>query len=272
MMDQILIKKLGKYLEDHNEVALVTVTSKAGSSPRDTGSMMIVDKSGNLLDGTIGGGGIEEQAKKDAAKCLKHNLSKSFHYELTLKDTKDSLHMACGGVMEVFVKVFKNRDQLIIFGGGHIGLDLCDFGKRLGYEVTVLDERKDYANTERFPNADRVLAGKLDDLMKEVTIDEKTSVVIVTHGHEHDLDAMRLVVGKGARYVGTIGSHSKIRHCFSVLLEEGTSQEDIDKIYGPIGIDIGGETPSEIALSIMAEIQAVKFHKKALFLKDTLEA
>ncbi len=272
MMDAMLISKLNHYLENHKEVALVTVTTKAGSGPRDSGSMMIVNRHGELLNGTIGGGGIEERAKKDAAKCIKNNLSKSFHYELTLKNTKDSLHMACGGIMDVFVKVFKNSDSLIIFGAGHIGLELCSFGEALGYQVTIIDERQEYANADRFPHADRVLTGEFKEIVEGVHIDDTTSIVIVTHGHEHDLDAMRSVVNKGARYVGVIGSCSKLKHCFGELLKEGITQDKIDNIHGPIGLDIGGDTPAEIALSIMAEIQAVKFGKKLPFLKDTLEA
>ncbi len=272
MIDAMLISKLNDYLENHKEVALVTVTTKAGSGPRDSGSMMIVNRHGELLDGTIGGGGIEERAKKDAANCIKNNTSKSFHYELTLKDTKDSLHMACGGIMDVFVKVFKRNDALIVFGAGHIGLKLCDFAKALGYHVTIVDERQEYANIERFPHADRVLAGEFTELIEGMHIDDATSIVIVTHGHEHDLDALRSVVKKGARYVGVIGSRSKLRHCYGELLKEGITQSEIDKIHGPIGLDIGGDTPAEIALSIMAEVQALKFGKKLAFLKDTMEA
>lgn len=270
-MDAMLIKKLNELLGQHQEVALVTVTTKAGSGPRDSGSMMIVDAEGKLLYGTIGGGGVEEKAKSDAKLCIQNNVSKTCHYELTLKDTEASLHMACGGVMDVFIKVFKTEDQLIIFGGGHIGLDLSYFAKRLGYYVTVIDQRPDYANKERFPHVDAVLSGEFSEVMKHVTINAKTSVVIVTHGHVHDMDALRVVLNSEARYIGAIGSKTKIRHCFKELIDEGFDESKLALVYAPIGLKIGGSTPPEIALSILSEIQAVKYQKDMPFMKNTLE-
>jgi xanthine dehydrogenase accessory factor len=270
-MDALLIKKLSKYIDEQREVALVTVTNKAGSGPRDRGSMMIVDDEGTLLYGTIGGGGIEEKAKADAVVCIKNNESKSCHYELTLHDTEDSLHMACGGVVDIFIKVFKSQDHLIIFGAGHIGLVLSQFAKTLGYRVTVIDKRQDFANDERFPHVDQVYAGEFDTVFKNLTIEMNTSIVIVTHGHVHDIDALRLVVNSNARYIGAIGSKTKIRHCFKELMDEGFEKDRLDRVYAPIGLKIGGATPAEIALSIMSEVQAVKFDKNLPFMKNTLE-
>jgi xanthine dehydrogenase accessory factor len=270
-MDGLLIKKLDQYISERKEVALVTVTNKAGSGPRDSGSMMIVDHEGHLLAGTIGGGGVEEKAKKDAVDCIRTDVSKACHYELTLKDTKDSLHMACGGIVDVFIKVFKNSDALIIFGAGHIGMELSLMGKRLGYHVTVVDQRADYANEEKYPHADKVIAGLHSDALEELTINEFSSIVIVTHGHVHDMDVLKLVAHTKARYIGMIGSKTKIRHCFKELEAGGVLRSDLDKVYAPIGLQIGGDTPAEIALSILSEIQAVKFSKNLPFMKNSLE-
>lgn len=267
-MDAMLIKQLATCIEKREEVALVTVTSKLGSGPRDMGSMMLVDSLGNLIAGTIGGGGVEEKAKKDAAKCIFENQSSAFHYELTMKDSVDSLKMVCGGTVDVFIKVFKNEKQLIIFGGGHIGLVLCDFAKRLGYQVTIYDEREDYSNHERFPNADCLYTGDLDQAIEKMKLTALSSIVIITHGHTHDLDVLTRVVGTDASYIGIIGSTTKIRHCFTQLLDQGFSKESLLRVHGPIGLDIGGETPAEIALGILAEIQAVQFGKSGPFMKD----
>jgi xanthine dehydrogenase accessory factor len=271
-MDALLIKELSGYIQAQREVALVTVINKSGSGPRDSGSMMIVDNQGNLLAGTIGGGGIEEKAKKDAADCIQKNVSKACHYELTLKDTEASLHMACGGVVDVFIKVFKNSDQLIIFGAGHIGMELSYMGKRLGYHITMVDQRPEYANHERYPHADCVLSGDMPSCAEALNIDSQTSIIIVTHGHVHDMAALREVVNSNARYIGMIGSKNKIRHCFKELEAEGIDRKNLDKIYAPIGLKIGGDTPAEIALSILSEVQAVKFDKKMPFMKDMMEA
>lgn len=265
-MEALLMKTLTAYMDKDIPVALVTVTSKTGSGPRDSGSMMLVDQEGQLLAGTIGGGKVEEQAKTDAITCIKTQVSSAFHYELTLKKTDHALGMACGGTVDVFIKVFAQRDLLVIFGGGHIGLDLCHFAKVLNYHVTIIDHRPDYVSEERFPLADqRMLMSAY--LASPLGLDDKTSVVIVTHGHAYDMEALRSVCESPARYIGMIGSKNKIQYCFKTLTEEGVAPEALKRVHAPIGLNIGGETPAEIALAILAEMQAVKYQKSGEFLK-----
>lgn len=267
-MDAFVMKRLVELIEKRIPVAMVTVTSKTGSGPRDTGSMMIVDAEGKLIEGTIGGGGVEEKAKKDAKRCIEKGDSLAFHYELTLKDSEHSLGMACGGMMDVFIKVFKPESSLVIFGGGHIGLKLCTFAKSLDFHVTVVDHREEYASLERFADADKILTGSMDEILKLIPITTNTSVVIVTHGHVFDLEALRAMITTDAGYIGMIGSRNKIHYCFNELIGEGVTQSQLDQIHAPIGLDIGGDTPAEIALAILAEIQAVKYGKSGPFLKD----
>jgi xanthine dehydrogenase accessory factor len=264
-MEAQLMKKMVKYIDDGESVALVTVTSKLGSGPRDTGSMMLVGASGELIDGTIGGGKVEEQAKMDAAECIRKNESAAFKYELTLKDTEHSLGMACGGAVEIFVKVFSRQDDLVVFGGGHIALELSAFAKTLNYRVTIIDHRPEFISDDRFPNVERKMA--MDDFMVEpFEMDSNTSVVIVTHGHSFDMEALKMVIHSPARYIGMIGSRSKINFCFNQLKNEGTEEELLATVHAPIGLDVGGETPPEIALAIMGEIQAVKYNRSGGFL------
>lgn len=267
-MDARLMKQLVDCIDKGEEVALITVTSKLGSGPRDMGSMMIVDSRGELIGGTIGGGGVEEQAKKDAVTCIAQNLSDSFHYELTLKDSDYSLKMVCGGTVDVFIKVFKQEKQLAIFGGGHIGLVLSDFAKALGYLVSLYDIREEYCSPERFPNIDTLFTGDLDQALEQMRISPLTSIVIITHGHTYDLDVLKRVVRTDAGYIGMIGSTSKIKHCFKELLDQGVPKEVLKQVHAPIGLDIGGETPAEIALGILAEIQAIQYGKSGPFMKD----
>lgn len=264
-MEAQLMKKMLKYIDKGEAIALVTVTSKLGSSPRDTGSMMLVGMGGDLIDGTIGGGKVEEQAKVDAAECIRKNESSAFKYELTLKDTEHSLGMACGGAVEIFVKVFSEQDKLVVFGGGHIALELCAFAKALNFRVTVIDHRPEFISDERFPDVERKIL--MDDFIsKPFEMDSKTSVVIVTHGHSYDLEALKMVINSSARYIGMIGSTNKINFCFTQLQNEGISEDLLATVHAPIGIDIGGETPSEIALAIMSEVQAVKYNRSGGFL------
>ncbi len=267
-MDAMLMKQLVMCIEKREEVALVTVTSKFGSGPRDMGSMMLVDSKGNLIAGTIGGGGVEERAKKDAQNCISENQSMACHYELTMKDSDVALKMVCGGTVDVFIKVFKNEKQLIIFGGGHIGLVLSDFAKALDYQVSLYDVREGYSSTERFPKVDQLYTGDLDMAIEKMKLSPLSNIVIITHGHTYDLEVLKRVVGTDAGYIGIIGSATKIRHCFTELLNQGVPKSLLQRVHGPIGLDIGGETPAEIALGILAEIQAVQFGKSGPFMKD----
>ncbi|GAU77098.1 XdhC family protein [Fusibacter sp. 3D3] len=267
-MESAVIKRLLNAIDHREAVALVTVTHKVGSGPRDKGSMMLVDHKGTLLAGTIGGGGVEESAKQDAMACLKNQTSSAFSYELTLKETENALGMACGGAVTVFIKVFSVGKSLIIFGAGHIGMVLSKMAKLLEYHVTIVDERDEYANVARFESADVILSGEMQTLLADLEIVPSTSVVIVTHGHTHDLEVLRGVLNHNAGYIGMIGSKSKVNYCFQTLRAEGVSEEKLSAVHAPIGLDIGGETPSEIALSIMAEIQAIQFGKQGPFMKQ----
>lgn len=260
-MEDKLIKSLLDNVEKNRGVALVTVVETKGSSPRGKGSMMIVDQEGNILEGTVGGGSIEEKVIRECQKCIDNAESKLMNYE------QDSLPMNCGGNISVFIKVFNRKDKLLIIGGGHIGSKLSQFAKILNYEITVVDNRQEFATTERLSKVDTILTGDIIDILKEHPIDQLTSVVIVTQGHRLDLEALASVIDSEARYIGMIGSLGKVMTCLKALKEKGIDEKLLEKIHAPIGLDIGGETPQEIALAIMAEIQAVKYGKEGNSLK-----
>ena len=266
-MDNDVITRLSQLLAKGEPCALVTVISKTGSSPRETGSMMISSPGGELVAGTIGGGKVEKKALEDARTCMEKGVSEKFRYELTLSGKGDSLGMACAGEMEVFIRVFASPKRLIIFGAGHIGLALYSFARQLGYNVTIVDERESLANKQRFPEAE-VLAMLPEDAAHKLVFSGETSVVIATHGHEKDMDAVKAVYGKSAMYIGVIGSRSKSAHILRVLKEEGFDEQWLDSLYAPIGLDIGGDTPEEISLSILSQIQAVRNGKQSAHLRD----
>jgi xanthine dehydrogenase accessory factor len=263
-LEQSIIKDLYQVLKDGRDIALITIVEAEGSSPRGIGTMMVVDSSGKLLSGTIGGGVVEEQAKKDAAECITRGISKTASYNLNYKKNEEdtSLSMLCGGKVKVFIKVFKKQDELIIVGAGHIAEKLSKIAKLLNYRVMILDDREDFITRERFPEADELLPGEIVEQLKAISINKNTNIVIVTHGHQYDQQAIEAVIDSPARYIGVIGSKNKVKTCFSILRQKGVPEEKIKRIYSPIGIDLGGETPEEISLSIMAEIQAVKYGKK----------
>ncbi len=267
-MNKKVIDTLNKAVSAGKSVALVTITNKAGSGPRGVGSSMVVDTDGNLLAGTIGGGAIEQRAKKDAKECLRKRESAAFSYELSMEEKPESVGMACGGAAEIFINVYIDNKKLIIFGGGHIGLNLSQMAKLLGYHVTIVDHRPEFSNKERFPWADVLINASPKDAKEQLDITEQTAVVIVTHGHVFDADALREVVHSPAFYIGTIGSISKLKHSFGTLLDEGVEKEVLQKVFAPIGIDIGGESPEEISIGILAEIQAHGYGKRPVHLKD----
>lgn len=260
--DGKILHKLNECLERNESVATVTIVESEGSTPRSLGSMMLVDGEGSILEGTIGGGVLEQKARKDAANCILRNKSSLIDYNLD-RDSKTGniLPMACGGKVSLFIKVYSSREKLILAGAGHVAEKIAKMAHILGYSITVLDSRKERLNDQLFPQADNLILGNIMDNIKKVNIDHSTFIIIVTHGHKHDQDVLEMVLDSKAKYVGMIGSKKKVRTTFNNLLEKGYSKEELSKIYSPIGLDLGGETPEEIALSIMAEIQAVKYGK-----------
>jgi xanthine dehydrogenase accessory factor len=148
------------------------------------------------------------------------------------------------------------RCRLIIVGGGHVGQAVAELATPLDFEVWVVDDRADVVSEARFPKADRRIAGSVDQVLPGLPIDCDTYCLIVTRGHNHDEEALFHVVNRGARYVGLIGSRRKIRLIFDDLLEQGVPREALERVYAPLGIDIGSQTVPEIAVSIAAELVA----------------
>jgi xanthine dehydrogenase accessory factor len=258
-MQETLMQIIAEKIKNKEEAALVMITKEEGSCPRGIGSMMVVDMAGNIIGGTIGGGEVEEKARQDAVDCIKKGIPRTISYQFNPTEEADSLSMICGGNIEVFIKVFKNADKLLIVGAGHVGLSLYKFAKLLGYYVTIIDNREDFMNKERFPEADQLICGDIFTELQKQYIDETTSVVIITHGHLHDEIALEAVVHSSARYIGMIGSRKKISIVYNNLENKGIARESLQKVYSPVGLDIGGETRAEVALSIISQMQAVKY-------------
>jgi xanthine dehydrogenase accessory factor len=147
---------------------------------------------------------------------------------------------------------------LLICGGGHIGLSLATIGAHVGFSVAVMDDREMYANPERFPMADKVQAGAFEVMLRDFPITSTTYVVMVSRGHKQDETALRSVLGRGARYVGMIGSKRRVATVLRHMAEQGVPIDELERVYTPIGFDLGAETPEEIAVSIVAELIAVR--------------
>ena len=155
---------------------------------------------------------------------------------------------------EILVEYLDSKPNLVICGGGHIALPLCQLGKLLDFKVTIIDDREEFANKDRFRMADEVICGDFESVLKENTFGKNTYFVIVTRGHKDDSICLETIINKECAYIGMIGSKAKVAGVVKSLLEQGYSQDIIDKVHTPIGLKIGAQTPGEIAVSIIAEI------------------
>lgn len=163
-----------------------------------------------------------------------------------------------GGAYRVFWnRVGEDRRQAIILGGGHISQPLAQILHLLEYAVTVVDDRPEFADFTRFPAGSRVLCRAFSDVWPELSLTPQTALIIVTRGHRHDLECLRQALGSRAGYIGMIGSRRKVAGALTALAQAGSSIEQLSAVHAPIGLDIGAQTPAEIAVSIAAEVVAV---------------
>lgn len=265
-MEGKILKAVSSAVEKGIETAVVTVLEVKGSSPGKEGSMMAVFSDGSIL-GTVGGGALEYEFIQEALKAIKENKSYEKSFELT---EKGSLHMKCGGFVRAYIKVFAKREKFLIMGGGHLGAELYTLGKFLNKYVVIFDDREEFANRERFPEADEIIFGKMEETIKNYSVDENSYIIIVTRGHENDKECLKAILDKkvSPKYIGMVGSRGKVLSTYKELLDEGYSKEELKKIYSPIGLDISSSEPKEIALGIMAEITAVKNQKTGEHMRD----
>ena len=238
------------------KAVLATIVSTRGSAPRKESTKMLVQANGKII-GTVGGGSIEHQVYKEALKLIQGNESRLAHFELTNADASKE-GMICGGIVDVFLEPIKPLPALIIFGGGHISFFLARIGKMVDFHVTIIDDRPEFANTERFPEADETIAEDITSVTQRLDINSSSYIVIVTRGHQKDTQVLQWAVTTPAGYIGMIGSKRKIKMSFTYLKTKGITQEQLDRVHSPIGLPIGAETPEEIAVSIMAEIIQVR--------------
>lgn len=253
-MEIDLMLKISQSLEKGEKVALATVTKIDGSVPGKIGSMLALFENGMRM-GTVGGGNLEHRVTEECRNALVHGKSQELEFPLV---DHASLHMKCGGNVKIFIKVFKRRESLLIVGGGHIGLELYKLARFMDMDVEIYDDREEFCNMERFPEAKNLFCGDIEENLGKSQNLKGNFVAIATRGHLGDKDALRAVADRECEYVGMIGSTKKVIETFTALLEEGVSRENLEKIYSPMGLDIADGTPKEIALGIMAEILMVK--------------
>jgi len=238
-----LIEEAHRLVQTSQPFAWVTIIGQEGSSARHLGSSMLVTLDGKVI-GTVGGAIAELQLIEQAIQAIKDGKARTIKMPLPV----------CAGVITCFINVFRAPPNLVLVGAGHVAQPFSKLAKMLGFQVTVLDDRSEYATKERFPEADRVIVDDWEKALKELSINSNTYIIILTYAGESDELALRTVVASNAAYIGMISSQSKAKGILSRLKREGVSEELLRRVITPIGLDIGAETPAEIAVSTMAEI------------------
>ena len=237
-------------------VALVTVVRANGSTPQRAGAKMLVFADGRTI-GTIGGGCYENEARLKARDAILSGKQALLHFNLN-DDFAQENGLVCGGQMDIHVDPLLPSPRLYIIGAGHVGWHLAKVAADAAFRIHVVDDREKFANRERFPAADDIAVEPIADWLHRADLPASAYAVIVTRGHQNDLDAMRALAARDLKYLGLIGSRAKIARIRTALIDEGMPPECLDRVHAPIGLDIGAVTPAEIAISILAELIAVR--------------
>src|SRR4051794_4314307 len=260
-VSQEVFEALTQALDRGEDAALVTIVSAQGSTPQRVGAKMLVFPDGRTV-GTIGGGCYENDAFWKAKESLHSRKPLLVKYDLT-DDFAQESGLICGGTMQVYIEPLESTPHLHVIGAGHVGFHLAKLAHTIGFKVHVLDDREKFASRDRFPEAADVTVDSIPDWLHHAAIPSSAYVVVVTRGHTHDLDALRSLAARDLRYLGLIGSRAKVARVFDALAAEGMPAECLSRVHAPIGLDIGAITPAEIAISILAELIAVRHGKDA---------
>ncbi len=238
-------------------VASCTVMAATDGVEVTLGAKMLVYDDHTL--GEIGGGALEAAVVDFARSAIPRHLVQTcvFSPSGELVEGRRAIE-AADAIVEVLVEVVEPASTLLVVGGGHVGLAVGQLGAMLGMDVAIIDDREEYASAERFPYEAQVICGDIAEELERFPITTNTYIVLVSRGHKVDELALRTVAERGAGYVGMIGSKRRTRTVLQHLAEEGVDREVLDRVFTPIGLDIGAETPEEIAVSVLGEIILVR--------------
>ncbi|HEU0124607.1 MAG TPA: XdhC/CoxI family protein [Bryobacteraceae bacterium] len=247
--------------------ALATIVQVNGSIPSYESAKLLVREDGSMI-GTIGGGCVEAEVWNAAREVIATERPRHMNFSLGQDAAYDN-GLICGGQLEVFVEAIVPQPKAYIFGAGHISKSLCKVAALAGFAVTVADDRELYANRERFPEAEEVFAEEYEALFPQLTIRDTSYLIIVTRGHRDDMRVLRWALGTPARYIAMIGSKRKVIGVMKELEKEGVPRQGLDRLFAPMGFDIGAITPEEIAVSVVAEMIAARRNPEARWREHT---
>lgn len=248
-----IMRKALEAIDRGESFALITVVKSEGSSPGKPGHKMIVYHDGRQ-EGTVGGSLVELRAREAALEMIARGEGGLLEFELDA-DKPEGLDAVCGGRMTLVVEVVDPGTHILLCGGGHVSLSVAHLCAELGFRHTIADGRPEWAGADRFPHAADLAIQAPHDFIREAGIDRYSHIIIFTHDHHLDREALLAVFRAGfSGYTGMIGSKRKWAQIRAGLAEQGVSEEELDRVHCPVGLDIGARTPAEIAVAIMAEI------------------
>lgn len=243
-------------LQNNQEAgALCTIIESNGSTPRHEGSKMLVYEDGHFI-GTIGGGEIENRVMAAAKEAMRDGKSRRLSYNMV--DPQQGDPGVCGGTVEVYVEPILPQPTLVVIGGGHVGKAVAHLAKWLGFRIAVTDDRPEFCTPEANPDADEFYPVPMAELPAHLKINSQTYLVLTTRGMLVDVPGLPPLLDSRAAYIGLIGSRRRWTLTRKALLEAGVPEEKLNRVNSPIGLELNAETPEEIAVSIMAEIIALR--------------
>ena len=235
--------------------ALATIVHTNGSIPSYESSRMLVREDGSIA-GTIGGGCVEAEVWAAAKEVMQKESPRKMVFNLNNEASYDN-GLICGGTLEVFVEPLLPQPMIYLFGGGHVSTAVAKTASAAGFGIVVVDDRETFANKDRFPMAQEIYTS-YEDAFEKTSPNNSSYLVIVTRGHKEDMRVLAWAVRTEARYIGMIGSKRKVLSVYRALESDGYKPEEFERVYAPMGLEIGALSPEEIAVSIVAELVAVR--------------
>lgn len=250
-----IYQALAELQEKSEPAVLCTVVRSQGSTPRRTGSKMLIFSDGSTA-GTIGGGELENRVVEAGLRSLIDGKPRLLEYDMS--DPAKGDPGVCGGHMEVFVDPVLPRTTIVVIGAGHVGQAVAHLAKWLGFRVVVSDDRTEFCNLTTVPDADELYPLKMSELPGHLLITPTTYFVLTTRNVDIDVEGLPSILATPAGYIGVIGSKRRWKTTYDELRKKGVEVESLSKVQSPMGLEINAETPEEIAISILAEIILIK--------------
>ena len=241
-------------------VALVTVIGATGSAPRGMGATMAVRKDGSIV-GTIGGGNLELFTIRHALASIEDGCPRRLHYDFS-GGPEQNVSKACCGTTDFFIQPFTEMPRLVVFGAGHVARALVPQARACGFSVLVADDRQDFLDAASFPEGTEFLCGLFAETAASAPLDETTYAVIMTYGHVHDEEVLAACLNRPWKYLGLMASRAKVAELKAHIGTTDEARRLLEKVRMPVGLDIGGRSPAEIAVSIMGEIIAERYGRR----------